>query len=124
MNHEQLVRSTYDAIGAGDFDVLAAVLAPDARWRAVEDGPWNCENRDSIVRVMKEQGTGQAGTVEDVFDVGERVIVAFRPHRENPDGWPLDGGIRYVVLTLRDGLIAEMKGCATRADALEYAAAP
>ena len=122
MNHEQLVRETYDALSRGDVDVLSAVLTPDARWRAVEDGPWNCENRETILTVMVEQGIGGAGAVEDVFDVGERAVVAFRPREHDPDAWPLDDGIRYVVLSFRDGLIAEIKGCANRAVALEYAA--
>ena len=110
----------------GDFDALAAALAPDARWRAVEDGPWNCENRAAILDVMATQraaGHG-TGTIEAVLDVGERTIVAFRPDHHDPDAWPLDNGIRYVVLTLHDGLITDMKGCANRAVALAYAETP
>jgi ketosteroid isomerase-like protein len=124
--HERIVRETYDALSAGDFAALSAVLAPDARWRAVEDGPWNCESRAAIVDVMaSQQASGaSAGSVEEVFDVGERVVVAFRPDaHSDEDPWPLDDGIRYLVLTLRDGLIVEMKGCLNRAVALEYAGA-
>jgi len=109
----------------GDLGALEQVLAADARWRAVEDGPWNCEDRAMILRVMAEQRIGSRGTVEEVTDLGERAIVAFRPHEHDPDApWPLEDGIRYVVVTFRDdGLIAEIKGCATRAVALEYAGA-
>jgi ketosteroid isomerase-like protein len=125
MDHEQLVRRTYDAMRDGDLRALEAVLAPDARWRAVEDGPWNCENRAMILRVMAEQRVGGRGAVEEVTDLGARAIVAFRPHEHDPDAWPLDDGIRHVVVTFRDdGLIAEIKGCATRAEALEYARTP
>ena len=123
---ETLIRETWDALSQGDFDVLAAALAPDARWRAVEDGPWNCENRAAILDVMATQraaGHG-TGTIEEVLDVGERTVVAFRPDHHDPASWPLEDGIRYVVLTLRDGLITEMKGCATRAAALAYAETP
>jgi len=123
MDHAQLVRRTYDAMRDGDLGPLEAALAPDARWRAVEDGPWNCENCDMILAVMAAQQVGSAGTIEDLFDVGERVVVAFRPDSHDPDAWPLDDGIRHVVVTLRDGLITELKGCATRADALAYAQA-
>jgi ketosteroid isomerase-like protein len=124
VDHEQLVRETYDALSRGDYETVKARIAPDARWRAVEDGPWNCENRDMILAVMADQRTGSLGVVEDVFDVGDRVVVAFRPHEHDPEApWPLDDGIRYVVVTLDpDGLVMEMKGCANRAVALEYAA--
>jgi ketosteroid isomerase-like protein len=124
VDHERFVRETFDALRRGDLDSVKAAFAPDARWRAVEDGPWNCENRDAIMAVMTEQRTGSRGVVEDVFDVGDRVVVAFRPHEHDPDDpWPLDDGIRYVVVTLNDaGRVTEMKGCANRAVALEYAA--
>ena len=123
MGHEQQVRETWEALSRGDFDAVASVFAPQARWRAVEDGPWNCENRTQILNVMRENRARRVleGEIEEVLDVGERVIVGFRPARHDPEGWPLDNGIRYVVLTLADGLVTEMKGCLNRQVALDYA---
>ncbi len=125
MGHEELVRETWAALSRDDFGQLEAVLAPGARWRAVEDGPWNCENRSQILRVMREnRASGLDGEVEQVRDVGDRAIVAFRPSSETPGQWPLDNGIRYVVLTFdSEGLVSEMKGCADRAAAFSYAGA-
>ncbi len=119
---QQQVQSVWEAVSQGDFAALEALLAPDAKWRAVEDGPWNCENRDTILRVMAQNLTesGLAGSVEDVKAVGNRTVVAFRPVRERGQ-WPLDNGIRYMVLTERDGMVTEMKGCANRQVALDYA---
>jgi ketosteroid isomerase-like protein len=117
----QLVRDTWDALSRGDLAPLESVLAPDARWRAVEDGPWNCENSHEIIAVLTENLGGRlSGRIEDAFGVGERVVVAFRPDRE-PDGWPLDNGIRYVVISVAGDRITEMKGCANREVALSYA---
>jgi ketosteroid isomerase-like protein len=125
VDREQFVRATWATVAAGEFDALAAVLTPDARWRAVEDGPWNCENRSQIISVMRENRArgALAGVVEDVREVGDRAIVAFRPEREGEGQWPLDDGVRYVVLSFDGGLVSEMKGCADRASALAYAAA-
>lgn len=122
---EELVRRTWDSVSRGDLRALEAVLAPEARWRAVEDGPWNCENRAQILEVM---GRGLAegrmsGQVEQVTASGECAIVGFRPDRHDPEGWPLDEGVRYLVLTTRGGLITEMKGCSDRRSALAYAGA-
>lgn len=123
MERAQLVHGTWAAIGRGDMGALESALAPGARWRAVEDGPWNCEGRAAILEVIaRNLGRGLAGTVEDVVEVGaDRAIVAFRPSDPAPGGWPLDGGIRYVVITTRDGRIVEIKGCADRATALAFA---
>jgi len=121
--HEQLVRETFAAIEGGDFEALEQVLTPAARWRAVEDGPWNCESRTQIVEVMRESRERGAldGSVEAVEDLGPKAIVAFRPAHPGGEQWPLDGGIRYLVLTFAGERIAELKGCTDRAAALAYA---
>ena len=122
MSHEQFVREAWEAISSGDLRPLEAGLAPGARWRAVEDGPWNCESRSKILEVMGANlENGLAGRVEEVLDLDEHVIVAFRPESHDPGAWPLDEGIRYMVLTFRDGLVTEMKGCIDRRAALDYA---
>jgi len=125
MDHAQSVREAWGAVSRGDFDAVASMFAADAKWRAVEDGPWNCESRAQIVTVMAENRARRVleGNVEDVLDLGERAVVAFRPTDQRPGGWPLDNGIRYVVLSFRDGLVTELKGCASREVALEYAKA-
>jgi len=125
MDNAELVRKMWQAWSSGSFDAIEAAFAPDARWRAVEDGPWNCEHRGQILNVIRqnrERRGAPEGKIEEVFDVGERTVVAFRPANPNPDGWPLDDGVRYVVLTIEDGLVAEMKGCASRQVAFDYAA--
>jgi ketosteroid isomerase-like protein len=128
VSHEELVRETWEALSRGDYDAVEAAFAPEAKWRAVEEGPWNCESRSQILRVMRDnRAAGKLrGEVEEVLDLGcDRAIVAFRPVERDDDGgdgWPLDNGIRYVVLTLDgDGLVSEMKGCRSRTAALEYA---
>jgi ketosteroid isomerase-like protein len=136
VSHEQLVREAWGALSRGDYDAVEAAFAPEAKWRAVEDGPWNpplrgagCESRSQILRVMRDnRAAGKLrGEVEEVLDVGsDRAIVAFRPLEQEADNnsgdaWPLDNGIRYVVLTLDgDGLVSEMKGCRDRTAAFEY----
>jgi ketosteroid isomerase-like protein len=121
---DRCVRETWSAISVGDLSVLESVLAPEAKWRAVEDGPWNCENRSMILRAMQDRAEQLlGGEIDSVVDLGDRVVVGFRPLSHGPDAWPLDDGVRYLVLTRRDELVIEMKGCADRMSALEYAGA-
>jgi ketosteroid isomerase-like protein len=118
----QLVRQTWAALADGDLGPLEAALAPDAKWRAVEDGPWNCESRTAILDVMRGNlERGLSGQVEEVLDMGQRAVVAFRPKEHAPGAWPLDNGIRYVVVSMHEGRVVELKGCADRKAALAYA---
>ena len=118
----ELVHRTWDALAAGDLAALEAALAPAARWRAVEDGPWNCENRAMILEVMaRNLQHGLSGRIEEAFAVGDRVVVAFRPDDGHDRQWPLNDGVRHLVVTMGDGQVTEMKGCADRATALAYA---
>jgi ketosteroid isomerase-like protein len=124
MDNAQWVREAWAAVLVGDLAPLGAALAPDAVWRPVVEGPWNCESRTAIVNAMSYMVTkGLTGSIDDVTDVGDRVVVGFRPDHHAPQAWPLDNGVRYLVATVSDGLVTELKGCATQAAALAYAAA-
>ena len=112
---------TWQALAEGDLGAMEAALASDARWRAIEDGPWNCENRQAIIEVMgRNLETGLRGRIEETIQDGERIVVAFRPEQPFQGERPLDDGIAYVVVTMRDGQIVEMKGSADRANAISY----
>jgi ketosteroid isomerase-like protein len=119
-----LIRRAWEAISGGDLSVLEQELATDARWRAVDDGPWNCEGRGEIIETMSRNLAGRVrGKIEETIQDGPRVLVAFRP--ETPlqnDERPLDHGIAYVVVTIRDEKFVELKGCADRAAAKAYLA--
>jgi hypothetical protein len=117
-----LLHRVWDARAAGDLGVLEEALAPDAKWRGIDDGAWNCENRADIMRVLRQNlAYGLDGRIEETIPHGERMVVAFRPSEAWHTDRPLDDGIAYVVVTVHDGTIAELKGCATRASAEEYA---
>jgi hypothetical protein len=120
-----LVRDTWESLSHGDTAPLEAVLAPDATWRAVEDGPWNCHGAAAIVDVMSRNlANGLAGAIEDAFEVGEKVVVAFRPEWREQPPWPLEDGIRYVVVSLAVDRVTEIRGFSTRQAALAAASEP
>ena len=117
-----LIRRAWAAVSQGDLALFAQELAPDARWRGVVDGPFDCENRDAILAVMgRNAGQPARGAIEETVQHGPRVLVGFRPHAPRNTDRPLDHGIAYMVVTIRDGKLVEMKGCADRATAEAYA---
>ena len=109
-SHEiELVRRAWDALIAGGPEVLGEVLAPDAQWYGVEDGQL-CDGRKAIIDVMSRNLAGRLrGRIEETIQDGPRVIVAFRPEQPAQLDRPVDDGIAYMVVTIRDGHIVEMK---------------
>jgi ketosteroid isomerase-like protein len=118
----QLLHRAWEAMSSdGDLSVLEAALAPDAQWYGVQDGQL-CENRKMILKVIgRHRPSGYAGRIEETIEIGGRIVVAFRPDQPRDDERPLEDGIAYVVVAMRDGLVVEMKGCADRAAAMTYA---
>jgi ketosteroid isomerase-like protein len=116
-----LLHRAWEAIMRGDLGFVESVLAPDAKWRALEDGPWNCEDRATIIDVMQGNlARGLRGRIEETVQDGPRVMVAFRPDPSRRAGESRAGALAYMVVTVRDGKIVEMKGCANRAAATSY----
>ena len=118
-----LVRQAWAALAGRDIGALTEYVSPDARWRAVEDGPWNCESRAAILNVLGRLASdGPFGQLEGAETIGDRVLVRFRPNPGGePNDWPLEDGVRHLVVTVAGGRIVELKGCATQAGALTYA---
>ncbi|MGH2853582.1 MAG: nuclear transport factor 2 family protein [Solirubrobacteraceae bacterium] len=119
--HEvELLRRAWEAMAQGNLTVLEHTLAPDAKWHGVEDGQL-CGNRTAILNVIGRNLPGRLrGRIEETIQDGPRVIVAFRPEQPAQVDRPLDQGIAYMVVTVRDGKIIEMKGCVDRTAALAY----
>ena len=117
----ELVRRAWDALIQSGPGVLGEVLAPDAQWYGMEGGQL-CDGRKAIIDVMSRNLAGRLrGRIEETIQDGSRVIVAFRPEQPMQLDRPVDDGIAYMVVTVRDERIVEMKGCANRSAAVSYA---
>ena len=55
MSDLELARAGLAAWQRGDFETLEDLLAPEATWRAVEPGEWDCESRDDILQTLRER---------------------------------------------------------------------
>lgn len=118
----EMLRRSFEALTSGDFAVLEDSLAENAKWRSVAEGSTNCEGRSTIIETMSRNLAGRLrGSIEETIQTGPRVLVAFRPEQaSDAANRPLDDGIAYMVVTISDGTITELKGCADRAAAMIY----
>lgn len=117
----RLLERLWEARLTGDLEPLREALAPDAQWFNASEGEWDCHDRDTILRVMQgNMDRGISGRMEDVEQFGTRIVVGFRPSGRPPSR-RLDNGLVYVVVTVNDGTITELKACESRDGAVEYA---
>jgi ketosteroid isomerase-like protein len=69
-----LIQRLWAALYRGDLSVLEQEFAADARWRAVTDGPWNCEGREAIIQTMARNLAGRVrGKIEETIQDGPPV---------------------------------------------------
>jgi ketosteroid isomerase-like protein len=105
----ELVRTGFDAFLGGDFDTLRELMDPAAQWLASESGPWDCQDRETILTMLRErQREGVVTALADVIAGGEQVLVEVT----GPDQRAC------MVVTVRNGLIVRMQDHHTREEAL------
>jgi ketosteroid isomerase-like protein len=117
MSELELARQGLSAWQRGDFEVLEMLLAPEATWRAVEPGEWDCESRDAILRTLRarfEEGFTR-GEFELIEASGGAVVLVSHPAEIGGDQWPEETAI---ALTFRGGKVVAMQDYASVADAL------
>jgi hypothetical protein len=109
-----LGRGLIDAIVAHDWDRIATLFEPGARFRAVVPKENGFRDRAGAAEIAKQFQTwfGDADVTEvmesSVEPVADRIRVAYRIHEHEPDGWyiveqqafvtPGDQGIAYMNL--------------------------
>ena len=116
MSDIELARAGLAAWQRGDFEALGELLAPEATWRAVEPGEWDCESRDDIIRTLREryeQGFTM-GPIELVEGGPGTVILLSRPAEVGRPDWPEETAI---AITFRAGKIVAMQDYPELADA-------
>lgn len=50
---DQVIADGLAAWGRGDLDALHSILDPAVTLRAMQPGPWDCENREQVIRLLR-----------------------------------------------------------------------
>jgi ketosteroid isomerase-like protein len=119
----KLARRGWEAIARGDFDAIRPLLHDDAKWHGGDaSAPEACHNREEAlafmarVRDMRAREGQGLGELVDVIDLGDQVVIVFRPPNRE---W--EGELRANLTTFRDGKVAEMVAFESPAAALAAA---
>ena len=116
MSDLELARDGLAAWKRGDFEALESLLAPEATWRAVEPGEWDCESRDDILRTLRERH--EQGFTMRPFELIEggpgTVILLSHPAQVGGPEWPEETAI---AVTFREGKVVAMQDYSSLADA-------
>jgi ketosteroid isomerase-like protein len=103
----ELVRDGFEAASRGDVDSISALLSPDVHWHGAGDDVGGCRNREQALRWMRD--AIDRGVRVELLDArelpGDRVLLLLQ--RQSPPGEELPPPHGQIV-TLRDGLIADM----------------
>ena len=127
-----LVRSSFEALGRGDFDEAFAAYDPDARWHTADDEPDSqtyvgLPALRALMDQLAEPWTNRfrdAVAFERFIDCGDWVVVPWsaRVHGKG-SGIDIDISETYAVL-VTDGRIRRVEEYRTPAEALEAAGGP
>lgn len=108
---EHLAERVRAALGSGDSDAWRRLLTPDAKWGPPDDPHWGCHSAEDVIawwNLARERGV--RATVTEVVPGPGTILVGARVSGREEDS---DGGgesDRWQVLTIRDGLIADIRG--------------
>jgi ketosteroid isomerase-like protein len=121
------LRAAAEALNQGDPEPFASLIAEDSEWRGISHGFlwWKrtpaCHGPDEAREVLKFQiqkrGERRLEVQPEFAQVGDDKIIGSTQ-------WTGADGIRherFQVLTLRNGKIVDMQGCASRREAERFA---
>jgi ketosteroid isomerase-like protein len=113
----RLTKEGLEAWRQGEFSAIESMLDPGATWRSFEPGEWDCENRDDILRTLRErheQGFAR-GELEVVDGGPDAVIVVSHPRDIGGEDWPEETA---TVISFRDAKIVALQDYRTRNEAV------
>jgi len=104
-----------------DPSAFADLLDPDVTWGAPGARNPSCKNRSQVLAwFQRGRDAGVRGSVYEVEVFGDRIVVSMSVR--GTEGRQARGGsaLRFQVLTVRNGKIADIVGFDDKAEALAY----
>lgn len=121
---EALAAQVRDALDSDDLEAYAPLLAPDCTWGAPGADEPECRSRTDVMAwYTAGRDFGIRASVAETTVVGDRLVVGLEI-RGRPGAATGSVGRRWQVLTVSNGLVAEIVGFEDADEALAYAGQP
>lgn len=101
------IREGLVAWARGDLDALERVLDPAVTLRAVRPGPWDCENRDQVMCLLRRRAAERPGEPSPAIDVQRLDGSTFRVSGTG------GGDAFWTLVTLAGGKVISMQQFST-----------
>jgi ketosteroid isomerase-like protein len=110
------------ALQEGDLGAMSALLAHDVRWGAPEQSVPTCTNKSQVLRWYESaQLAGVSADVVETLVLGKNILLGLRV-RGNPRATSeLTPNVRWQVMSVEEGKIAEIRGYESRDEAQRFA---
>jgi ketosteroid isomerase-like protein len=106
------------ALETSDLASFADLLSPDVRWGPPDSSPPPCTNKQQVLAWYRRGAAANASAlVTEMMVIEDRVVVGLAIQGMKSRSSRGETVSRWQVFTLRDGLIVEIVGFDSRADA-------
>ncbi len=118
---DELAAAIAGALQSGDLAAITALMANDVRWGAPEQSVPTCRNKSQVLRWYENaQLAGASAQVIETIVLGEHIVLGVmvqgNPRAESPSP-----SLRWQVMSVKDGQVAEIRGYDSRSEAEEFA---
>jgi len=118
---DELAAAVAGALQSGDLAAITALMANDVRWGAPEQSVPTCRNKSQVLRWYENaQLAGASAQVIETIVLGEHIVLGVmvqgNPRAESPSP-----SLRWQVMSVKDGQVAEIRGYDSRGEAEEFA---
>jgi len=115
---QYLAAQIRDALAAADLDAYARLLHPEVRWGAPGDPSPPCQTRAQVLAWYRNgRSAGMRAHVTETVVGGDKILVGLRVSGSEAAMTAGEETDRWQVLTVRDGLVADIRGFDDRDEA-------
>lgn len=119
---ERLAAMIGQALTSADLDAYADLLHPQVRWGAPGNASPPCQNRAQVLAWYRAgRDAGMRARVTETAVAGDKILVGMRVSGAEGEPDTSDEANRWQVLTLRDGMVADIRGFDNRDEAVATA---